>query len=117
MKTKIFLIGGADLEMNEIKKLVKNMPNTLTFDNGLSWYNADISSYENDEYHINNELHPIVEKGGYMRIINCHKNGGSDSIYLKVGGIYKVIWMKRNEETGKVICKLANPLELKVLDD
>ncbi|GAB6278791.1 MAG: hypothetical protein STSR0006_07890 [Lentimicrobium sp.] len=46
MKQKIFLLGGHDLEMLEIKRLLKKFPDILVFDKGLNWQNADISSYE-----------------------------------------------------------------------
>jgi len=46
MKKQIFLLGGHDLEMMEIKQLLKNFPDILVFDKGLNWENAEISKYE-----------------------------------------------------------------------
>lgn len=43
----ILLLGGRDLEMLEIKMLMNKMPNSLVFDNQLSWEDAELSTYSN----------------------------------------------------------------------
>lgn len=58
----------------------------------------------------NAEINPIVKHGEYIEITWCHqKYGGKKSEYFKVGAIFKVVWMRGCEETGRIICKLANP--------
>jgi len=47
MKEHIFLLGGQDLEMLEIKSLLNNMSDCLVFDNKLSWENAELLTYFN----------------------------------------------------------------------
>jgi len=46
MKLRLFLLGGQDLEMLEIKNLLNIIPDSLVLDNQLIWENAELSSYE-----------------------------------------------------------------------
>ena len=45
MIKKIFLLGGYDLEMLEIKKLLSDKPDILVFDKSLKWDNSLLSAY------------------------------------------------------------------------
>ena len=42
----VFLLGGYDLEMQEIKKILDSRPDILLFDERLQWNNANLSAYE-----------------------------------------------------------------------
>ncbi|MDR1553102.1 MAG: hypothetical protein LBS69_06540 [Prevotellaceae bacterium] len=46
-KTKIFLLGGHDLEMQEIRNLLENREHVTVFDKNLSWGSA-LSAYEHE---------------------------------------------------------------------
>jgi hypothetical protein len=46
MKKFIFLLGGYDLEMLEIKKILESEDNVTVFDKQLNWQNAHISMYK-----------------------------------------------------------------------
>jgi hypothetical protein len=46
-KTKIFLLGGHDLEMQEIRNLLENREHVNVFDKNLSWGSA-LSAYEQE---------------------------------------------------------------------
>ena len=41
----IFLLGGYDLELLEIKKIAQSVNDILVFDNHLEWHNANLSMY------------------------------------------------------------------------
>ncbi|MDR3062217.1 MAG: hypothetical protein LBU57_08920 [Dysgonamonadaceae bacterium] len=45
MKQFIFLLGGYDLEMLEIKRILESRDDILVFDEHLRWDNADLSMY------------------------------------------------------------------------
>ena len=45
-KQQIFLLGGYDLEMMEIKKIAESIPGVLLFDKHLSWDTADLDKYK-----------------------------------------------------------------------
>lgn len=47
MKKYVFLLGGWDLEMLEIKRILNNIPGVIVLDNHLSWETAKLSSYHN----------------------------------------------------------------------
>lgn len=55
MEKKVFLLGGKDLEMNEIEKILEKQENCKVFNNDLSWgaklsdYNQEIEKYKDDE--------------------------------------------------------------------
>ena len=42
----IFLLGGHDLEMREIKKILESIPDILFFDERFQWHNANLSAYK-----------------------------------------------------------------------
>ncbi|GHU64248.1 hypothetical protein FACS1894160_3700 [Bacteroidia bacterium] len=46
MKKFIFLLGGYDLEMLEIKKILESVDNVTVFDKQLNWQNAHLSMYK-----------------------------------------------------------------------
>lgn len=85
-KTQLkFLIGGRDLEMLEISKLLAE--NNLTvFDHNLSWDNAKLSSYSNElnnnDYFVGIELTEDIPRPSQYKEIDHHNHNASKAASL-----------------------------------
>ena len=60
MTEKVFLLGGYDLEMQEIKNILEQNGNTY-LDKQLKWDNALLEAYRDElEIYLNNKAYAIV---------------------------------------------------------
>ena len=73
---KVFLLGGADLEMTTIKKLLEKY-NYIVVDKGLNWSNAVLDAYAEELQKFSSEEYKIYG-------VELHKNCQTPGNYVKI---------------------------------
>ena len=76
-----FLLGGCDLEMLEISKVLKSL-NIRYYDEGLSWTEAFLSRYakilNNDDFFVGVELKSDITEPAHYKLIDHHNKLSSN---------------------------------------
>ncbi len=90
----IFLLGGHDLEMIEIRKILSSN-NILCVDNNLQWDNVRISQYKNvlndHDYFVGIELQTDIEPPNQYLLIDHHnENAGKPSAIEQVAALLNI---------------------------
>ena len=100
---KIFLLGGYDLEMKEIKKILDSIPDVLLFDEHLLWHNAKLSAYKPVLQHYGNDS--TVKIYG----IELHENDVASSL----SNYYRI---DHHNEYGKNVSSIEQVAEILTID-